>query len=224
MFRAEYGRAVAVLVRVFGDIDIAEEAVADAFTAAVRAVAGRRAAAEPGRLDHHHRAQPGDRPAAPRGVARRPPRAGGPAARPRRADRGGARARRAAAADLHLLPPGARPRRAGRPHPAAAGRADHRGDRAGLPRAGADHGAAAGARQGQDPRREDPLPRARRGRARPAGCSPCSPSSTSSSTRATRPARGPSSSARTCAPRPSASAGCSSSSCPTSRRCWGCSR
>jgi RNA polymerase sigma-70 factor (ECF subfamily) len=32
----EYGRAVAVLVRVFGDIDIAEEAVQDAFTAAVQ--------------------------------------------------------------------------------------------------------------------------------------------------------------------------------------------
>jgi RNA polymerase sigma-70 factor (ECF subfamily) len=36
VFRAEYGRAVAVLVRVFGDIDIAEEAVQDAFTTAVR--------------------------------------------------------------------------------------------------------------------------------------------------------------------------------------------
>jgi RNA polymerase sigma-70 factor (ECF subfamily) len=36
VFRAEYGRAVAVLVRIFGDIDIAEEAVQDAFTAAVR--------------------------------------------------------------------------------------------------------------------------------------------------------------------------------------------
>ena len=36
VFRAEYGRAVAVLVRVFGDIDIAEEAVQDAFVAAVR--------------------------------------------------------------------------------------------------------------------------------------------------------------------------------------------
>ncbi|HEY2764745.1 MAG TPA: RNA polymerase sigma factor [Pseudonocardiaceae bacterium] len=35
VFRAEHGRAVAVLVRVFGDIDIAEEAVQDAFTAAV---------------------------------------------------------------------------------------------------------------------------------------------------------------------------------------------
>ncbi len=36
VFREEYGRAVAVLVRVFGDIDIAEEAVQDAFTAALQ--------------------------------------------------------------------------------------------------------------------------------------------------------------------------------------------
>lgn len=35
IFRAEYGRAVAVLTRSFGDIDAAEEAVQDAFTAAV---------------------------------------------------------------------------------------------------------------------------------------------------------------------------------------------
>jgi RNA polymerase sigma-70 factor, ECF subfamily len=36
VFREEYGRAVAVLVGVFGDIDVAEEAVQDAFTAAVQ--------------------------------------------------------------------------------------------------------------------------------------------------------------------------------------------
>ena len=36
VFREEYGRAVAVLTRHFGDIDIAEEAVQDAFTVAVR--------------------------------------------------------------------------------------------------------------------------------------------------------------------------------------------
>jgi RNA polymerase sigma-70 factor (ECF subfamily) len=36
VFRAEYGRAVAVLVRVFGDIDVAEEAVQDAFVIAVQ--------------------------------------------------------------------------------------------------------------------------------------------------------------------------------------------
>jgi RNA polymerase sigma-70 factor (ECF subfamily) len=35
VFRAEHGRAVAVLVRVFGDIDVAEEAVQDAFARAV---------------------------------------------------------------------------------------------------------------------------------------------------------------------------------------------
>ena len=36
VFRAEYGRAVAVLVRAYGDIDLAEEAVQDAFTVALR--------------------------------------------------------------------------------------------------------------------------------------------------------------------------------------------
>lgn len=36
VFRAEYGRAVAVLVRLLGDIDLAEEAVQDAFTIALR--------------------------------------------------------------------------------------------------------------------------------------------------------------------------------------------
>ena len=35
VFREHHGRAVAVLVRLFGDIDVAEEAVQDAFTAAV---------------------------------------------------------------------------------------------------------------------------------------------------------------------------------------------
>ncbi len=36
VFRQEYGRAVAVLVRLCGDIDVAEEAVQDAFTTAVQ--------------------------------------------------------------------------------------------------------------------------------------------------------------------------------------------
>ncbi|MFF3659188.1 RNA polymerase sigma factor [Streptomyces olivochromogenes] len=36
VFRTEYGRAVAVLVRFLGDIDLAEEAVQDAFTTALR--------------------------------------------------------------------------------------------------------------------------------------------------------------------------------------------
>jgi RNA polymerase sigma-70 factor (ECF subfamily) len=36
VFREEYGRAVAILVRVFGDIDVAEEAVQEAFAAALQ--------------------------------------------------------------------------------------------------------------------------------------------------------------------------------------------
>ena len=35
-FREEYGRAAAVLTRVFGDVDTAEDAVQDAFAEAVR--------------------------------------------------------------------------------------------------------------------------------------------------------------------------------------------
>ena len=41
-FRQEYGRAVATLVRLFGDIDVAEEAVQEAFLVASAALAGRR--------------------------------------------------------------------------------------------------------------------------------------------------------------------------------------
>src|SRR5262245_46855578 len=36
LFRSEYGRVVAVLVRQFGDIDVAEDAVQDAFDAAIQ--------------------------------------------------------------------------------------------------------------------------------------------------------------------------------------------
>ena len=89
VFREEYGRAVAVLVRHFGDIDVAEEAVQDAFTVAVAAVAVRRRAAEPGGMDHHHGSQPRHRPPAPRGVARGSARPGRPAPVDQRTGRGG---------------------------------------------------------------------------------------------------------------------------------------
>src|SRR5580704_5426277 len=36
VFRAEYGRAVSVLVRMFGDIDLAEDGVQEAFTVAAQ--------------------------------------------------------------------------------------------------------------------------------------------------------------------------------------------
>jgi RNA polymerase sigma-70 factor, ECF subfamily len=47
VFRTEYGRAVAVLVRIFGDIDAAEEAVQDAFTEALQRWPGVGAPASP---------------------------------------------------------------------------------------------------------------------------------------------------------------------------------
>ena len=69
IFREASGRSVAALIRVFGDIDIAEDAVQDAYAIALRRWAQRRAAAQPGWLDHHDRAQSRHRSPAPR-VAR----------------------------------------------------------------------------------------------------------------------------------------------------------
>ena len=65
IFREESGRVVATLVRLFGDIDIAEETVQEAFVVATERWPADGRAAQPGRLDHHHRPQPGHRPAAP---------------------------------------------------------------------------------------------------------------------------------------------------------------
>ena len=115
-------------------------------------------------------------------------------------------------------------RRPGRADAAAPRRAHDRGNRARLPGARNDDGAAAGPSQGQDPRREDPVPGSRARPTSRAAFARCWRSSTSFSTRATRRARASGWSARICARRPSASDGCSPSSCPTNRRSWGCSR
>ena len=121
LFRRESGQAVAVLARILGDLDRAEEAVQDAFLIALERWPRARAAGQPGGLDRHRGAQPRARPdplRAPLGGPAR--RARGRAARARRRrGRRGARARepdprRAAAADLHDLPPGARRRGARR--------------------------------------------------------------------------------------------------------------
>ncbi|MEU2611082.1 hypothetical protein ABZ570_05750 [Micromonospora sp. NPDC007271] len=56
IFRAQYGRAVAVLVRVLGDIDLAEDAVQDAFATAVERWAVDRLRREASRADRHTRA------------------------------------------------------------------------------------------------------------------------------------------------------------------------
>ena len=68
-FREESGRAVATLIRTFGDIDVAEDAVQEAFAIAVDKWPELRLATQPWRLDRHDGAQPGDRPAASRGHA-----------------------------------------------------------------------------------------------------------------------------------------------------------
>ena len=67
IFREE-SRPLAALIGVFGDLDLAEDAVQEAFAVAPAQVAGQRRAAQPGRLDHHDRPPPCHRPPAP-GVA-----------------------------------------------------------------------------------------------------------------------------------------------------------
>ena len=70
---------------------------------------------------------------------------------------------------LHLLPPGARARRAGRADAAHARRADDGRDRARVPRPRGDDGAAARARQAQDRGGRHPVPRAARRTCCPTG-------------------------------------------------------
>ena len=114
--------------------------------------------------------------------------------------------------------------RAGRAHTAAPRRPDDAGDRARLPRARADDGAADRPRQGQDPRRRHPLPRPRRARAAPPAARGAGGALPDLQRRATRPPAASGSSARICAPRRSGSVACWSRCCPTRTKRSGCSR
>ncbi len=163
LFRHESGRAVATLIRVLGDFDLAEEAVQEAWVVAlerwpaegtpdnpgawITRVARNKAIdrlrresrlseklAELERLEQAPRTAPGDARTRSRG-----------------------RARRSSPADLHDLSPGACPRGPGRAHAAHPRRAHHSRDRSRLPRLREHDGPAAGARQAQDPRRPYPL-------------------------------------------------------------------
>ena len=61
VFRENSGRSVAALIRVFGDIDIAEDAVQEAFAVALRRWPRDGLPPNPGRLDHDDRPQARDR-------------------------------------------------------------------------------------------------------------------------------------------------------------------
>ena len=160
-----------------------------------RTVAARRRPGQPRGLAHHDRTQPCARPAAAcADAARRSsgrPRSSCPTTAPaggRRQRRG----RRPAPAHLHVLSPGAVGRGAGRADAAHARRPDHRRDRACVPRARADDGAAARAGEAQDPRRRHPVPRPARAPAARSARTRCSRCCTCCSTRATSRAAAPS--------------------------------
>ena len=148
VFREEYGRAVAVLVRVFGDIDVAEEAVQDAFAVAVAALAGDRRSrrARPGWIITTARNRAIDR---LRREASRDDRHAQAAllhARDEPAEEGAVRDDRLRLIFTCCHPALARAR-AGRAHAAPARRPHDRRDRARVPRPRADDGAAARPRQ-----------------------------------------------------------------------------
>ena len=141
VWRMEAAKIVATLTRTVGDVGLAEDLAADALVDALDAVAGHRRAAQRGRLADHRRQAQGDRPLAPPRQPRREVRDAGPrAGNPHRRARVGPRPhrRRRAAADLHLVAPGAVTRRPDRLDAARGRRSDHRGDRAGVPVVDAD--------------------------------------------------------------------------------------
>ena len=62
VFRREAGPCTATLIRILGDIDLAEDAVAEAFAVAAANLEGARHSTESRRMDHVNGPQPGDRP------------------------------------------------------------------------------------------------------------------------------------------------------------------
>ena len=208
-YRESSGRAVATLIRLFGDIDLAEEAVQEAFAVAAQRWPATGVPPNPGgwivttarrkALDRLRRESSRSRP------ARRRRSCCTPTPRP---DGGGTRARRPPAADLHLLSSGPGGRGPDRSHPAAHRGAPDARDRPCLPRARGDGCPAPGPGQAEDPGRRHSLPGARATRSCPTGCPSCLRSSTSCSTRDIRRRPAMSSSAPNCARRPSASPGC----------------
>jgi predicted RNA polymerase sigma factor len=58
LFREGYGQAVATLIRIFGDITLAEDAVQEAFVVATDRWRSDGIPSEPGGVDHYDRTEP----------------------------------------------------------------------------------------------------------------------------------------------------------------------
>src|SRR5262249_6241826 len=115
VYRSDWGRIVATLIKVTGDFDVAEESAQEAFAAA----AGPRRAVFPARLDPANGAAQSHRPHPPprqtRGKAQGDCDFRGRLGRCRAELRHDGNPRRASAADLHVLPSGAGARVASSP-------------------------------------------------------------------------------------------------------------
>ena len=231
VWRIESARLIAGVARVVRDVGLAEDVAQEALVAALEQWPESGVPDNPGAwlmatakhraIDRLRRDGVHDRKTQELG-----PRARGRGARrpgPRRRDRRPVR-RRPAAADLHRLPPRALHRGAGRPHPAPARRPHHRRDRARLPRAGGDGGAADRARQAHARRGARPVrgPRARDELAeRLAPVLEVVYLIFNEGYSATPASAG---CGRTCSRRRSAWAACSPGCCPREPRCTGSSR
>ena len=210
VFREEWGRAVAILTRVLGDLELAEDAVQDAFATALERWPRDGTPANPGAwIVTTARNRAIDRLRREQTFARKAELLARLEALPGRGGRRELDPRRPARARLHLLPPGARAEARVALTLREVGGLTTTRDRARLPRRRAGDGAAARAREAEDPRRRASRSASRPTTCCPSGCARCSPCSTSSSTRATRRAAATSSSAPSSATRRSGSRSCS---------------
>ena len=186
IFREESGRSVAALIRAFGDIDVAEDAVQEAFAVALRRWPRDGLPPNPGgwitttarnrAIDRLRRESRGRELLSEVAVLVARQR------RSRHARGGGARAGRPASPHLHLLPPGAVHRGAGGADPAPARRpVDQRRShaRSSSPSRRWRNGSCAPSARSRPPGSPTACPRTT---SCPTACAPCWPSSTSSTT------------------------------------------
>ena len=156
-YRDEFSRSVAILGRVLGDLDLAEDAVQDAFATGGRTLAARRRAQPPRAwIVTTARNRAIDRIRRDRTMERKVEQLERLAASVQLEAEGGRDPRRATRADLRLLPPGAGASKRRSRSRSGSWRPDHVRDLESVPRPGADARPAARAREAQDPGRRNP--------------------------------------------------------------------